>query len=47
MLFEQLKVKYDDGYINAEHKMFQEVGYPEWRLDSVGWKNKPTRYKCH
>ncbi|MGC9366439.1 MAG: dipeptidase [bacterium] len=43
--FEQLIVFYDDGYLNSPIRMAQEVGYPQWWIDSVGWSNGPTSYE--
>ena len=36
--------KYSDGYLNKP-KMSQEIGYPAWWRDKVGYKNGPTTYK--
>ncbi len=37
--------KYDDGYLNDENGMAQEIGYPQWWLDEVGYSDGPTSYE--
>lgn len=39
-----LIAKYDDGFVNSP-KLAEEVGYPEWWRDQVGYKDGPTTYK--
>jgi dipeptidase len=40
-----LIAKYDDGYINEPGKMAQEIGYPKWWRDAVGYPDGPTGYE--
>ncbi len=44
-LLAYLIVSYDDGYVNTEGHMAQEVGYPQWWLEQAGWKEGPTTYE--
>lgn len=44
-LSEHLYLKYNDGYINTEAGIAQEVFYPAWWLRQVGYENGPTRYE--
>ncbi|MBU0672754.1 MAG: C69 family dipeptidase [Candidatus Margulisbacteria bacterium] len=43
-LGDYLIAKYDDGYVNKP-KMAEDVGYPNWWLDQVGYADGPTTYK--
>lgn len=43
-LLDFLLGKYRDGFINSP-KVAQLVGYPDWWLDKVGYKNGPTSYE--
>jgi len=43
-LADYLVQKYTDGYINNP-KIAQEVGYPKWWREKVGYFNGPTSYK--
>ena len=42
-LGDTLIAKYDDGFVNKP-KEAENVGYPMWWLDEVGYKNGPTKY---
>ena len=44
-LAEMLIVKYDDGYLSSQEKPGQEVGYPKWWRDAVGYPQGPVSYK--
>lgn len=43
-MVEMLIVKYDDGYVNIP-KTADEVGYPKWWLEKVGYAKGPISYK--
>jgi dipeptidase len=49
-LSDEMMFKYADGFINEPDNMSQMVGYPEWWLEAVGYKDgpppPPTKPKC-
>lgn len=49
-LSDELMFKYADGFVNEPGNMSQMVGYPEWWLEAVGFRDgpppPPTKPKC-
>lgn len=44
-LRDHLYLKYNDGYLNTQAGLAQEVFYPTWWLKEVGYTNGPTSYQ--